>query len=143
MTLKMLPNQVTRKVGCLLLLRQNHGAPSDENWAETLKLMSADAGAMDQMKVLVVTDGGGPTPDQRKRLERTMSGKTVPTAVVSDSVKVRFIVSTVTLFTAKIQTFRRAELEQAFTFLNLDKKERSDALKHIKEMDALVAPASK
>jgi hypothetical protein len=127
----------------LLLLRQNHGVPSDESWNEVLKLMTADGTPMDQLKCLVVTDGGGPSPEQRKRLERTMSGKTLPTAVVSDSVKVRFIVSTVTLFTAQIKTFRRAELEQAFTFLNVNKKERFDALKNIAEMDALIAPAPK
>lgn len=136
----MLPNQVTRKVGLLLIIRQNQNAPSDQDWDETLRLMTQNPLEMDRLKTLVVTDGGGPTPEQRKRLDRAMGGKPVRTAVVSDSVKVRFIVSSVALLTAKIQSFKRTELEQAFKFLDLDARERRLAQENVAEMDLLVAP---
>jgi hypothetical protein len=136
----MLPNQVTRRMGLLMIIRQNHNAPSEQDWDETLRLMTLNPAEMDRLKVLVVTDGGGPTPEQRKRLDRAMSGKPVRTAVVSESVKVRFIVSSVALLTAKIQSFRKTEMEQAFKFLDLDTKERLQALQNVAEMDLLVAP---
>jgi hypothetical protein len=123
-----------------MIIRQNQNAPSDQDWDETLRLMTLNPAEMDRLKVLVVTDGGGPTPDQRKRLERAMGGKAVRTAVVSESVKVRFIVSSVALLTAKIQSFRKNEMVQAFTFLGLDTRERQLALTNVAEMDLLVAP---
>jgi hypothetical protein len=135
----MLPNQVTRRIGLLMILRQNHNAPNDQEWEEMLKLMTQNPAEMELLKVLVVTDGGGPTQEQRKRLNLAMSGKMVRTAVVSESVKVRFIVSSVALLTAKIQSFRSTEIEQAFQFLDLDAKERSVVLKNLGEMDHLIA----
>jgi D-ribose pyranose/furanose isomerase RbsD len=139
----MLPNQVTRRMGLLMIIRQNQNAPSEQDWDETLRLMTLNPAEMDRLKVLVVTDGGGPTPEQRKRLDRAMSGKPVRTAVVSESVKVRFIVSSVALLTAKIQSFRKTEMEQAFKFLDLDTKERLQALQNVAEMDLLVAPVKR
>jgi hypothetical protein len=139
----MLPNQVTRRLGLLMLIRQNHNAPTDQDWDETLRLMTLNPAEMVKLKVLVVTDGGGPTPEQRKRLDRTMGGKPVLTAVVSDSMKVRFIVSSVALLSAKIQSFRKSEIEQAFKFLGLDARERRVALDNIAELDTLVAPPQK
>jgi hypothetical protein len=98
---------------------------------------------MARLKTLVVTDGGGPSPDQRKRLERAMGGIAVRTAVVSESVKVRFITSSVALLTAKIQSFRKSEMSKAFDFLSLDPQERRLALENVAEMDLLVAPPSR
>lgn len=136
----MLPNQVTRRIGFLMIIRQNQNAPSDQDWDETLRLMTLNPAEMERLKVLVVTDGGGPTPDHRKRLDRAMAGKAVRTAVVSESVKVRFIVSSVALLTARIQSFRKSEMVQAFDFLQLDARERRLALENVAEMDLLVAP---
>ena len=136
----MLPNQVTRRVGLLLIIRQNQDAPSNQDWDETLRLMTLNPRDMARLKTLVVTDGGGPTPDQRERLERAMGGIAVRTAVVSESVKVRFIVSSVALLTAKIRSFRKSEMAKAFDFLSLDPQERRLALENVAEMDLLVAP---
>ena len=139
----MLPNQVTRRVGLLLIIRQNQHAPSDEDWDEALRLMTLNPAELDQLKALVVTDGGGPTPAQRKRLHHAMSGKSVRSAVVSESMKVRFIVSSVALFLSRIQSFRKDELEQAFNYLDLDAAERRLAQENVAEMDRLVASAQR
>jgi hypothetical protein len=136
----MLPNQVTRRIGNLLIIRQNQDTPSNQDWDETLRLMTMNPAEMGRLKTLVVTDGGGPNPDQRKRLERAMGGVAVRTAVVSESVKVRFITSSVALLTAKIQSFRKSEMTKAFDFLDLDPRERRLALENVAEMDLLVAP---
>ncbi len=126
-------NMVTRRFGPLLILRENKETPTDEEWDECLDLLARD---VDDVRVLVITDGGGPSPAQRKRLEQTLAGKPVKVAVVSESVKVRFIVSTVALLTANIKSFTLVEYTQALQHLDLDLDLRRIAQQQIREMTA-------
>ena len=135
----MLPNQVTRRIGNLVILRENTETPSDAEWDETLRLLTLNPADLDKTKVLVITDGGGPSPAQRKRLDQALKGTPVRVAVVSESVKVRFIVSSVALVTSRIQSFRQSELAAAFDHLGLNHEERQVATRSINEMAALVA----
>jgi hypothetical protein len=123
----------------LVLLRENTETPRDEEWDETLRLLTLSPAELDRIKVLVVTDGGGPTPEQRKRLSRATGGKPLHAAVVSESVKVRFIVSSVALFMSKVQSFRVDEIDAAFNHLGLSVQERRVATENIAEMTKLVA----
>jgi len=133
-----MPNQVTRRLGHLLLLRENAETPSDAEWDETLKLLTEDPEELPLVKVLVVTDGGGPTTDQRKKLDRALGGAPVRIAVVSESAKVRFIVSSVALLASHIQSFRISEISGAFAHLSLSREERRLAERNIREMSELV-----
>jgi hypothetical protein len=133
-----MPNQVTRKVGNLLILRENTQTPSDAEWNETLELLTKSPNGMAGVKVLVVSDGGGPSMDQRRRLDKALGGVPVVVAVISDSSKVRFIVSTVALLTSRIQSFRVSELNKACDHLQLSPSERNLAAKHLKEMSDLI-----
>jgi hypothetical protein len=85
-------------------------------------------------KVLVITDGGGPDLAQRESLAGVVRGRSVCSAVVSDSIKVRFIVATVALFSSKISTFTRSEIEKAYRFLGLTQEEIAVAKKAVVEM---------
>lgn len=138
----MLPNQVTKRIGFLVILRENTEAPRDEEWDETLRLLTLHPNDLDKLKVLVVTDGGGPSPAQRKRLDQALKGTPIRVAVVSESVKVRFIVSSVALVTSRIQSFRQNEMDAAFDHLGLDRQARETALRAVREMSAMVAPKS-
>ena len=133
-----MPNQVARKLGTLLILRQNTGTPSDVEWDETLGLLTKSPNGFAGVKVLVVSDGGGPSAEQRRRLDKVLGGAPVLVAVVSDSAKVRFIVSTVALLTSRIDSFRLSELSEAFDHLHLSEHERELATKHLEEMAELV-----
>jgi hypothetical protein len=123
----------------LVLLRENTETPRDEEWDETLRMLTLPAHELSRVKVLVVTDGGGPSLEQRKRLNRTLDGKPLLAAVVSDSVKVRFIVSTVALFMPQLHCFRMAELEAAFTHVGLEGREREAVRHNLAEMAVEVA----
>jgi len=129
-------NMVTRRLGNLLILRQNQQSPSDEEWDECLGLLSPD---LDTVRVLVITDGGGPTPEQRRRLDQTLNGTPVRVAVVSDSVKIRFVVSSVAFLTRRIKSFSELEYTEALEHLNLDLDQRRVAQRHVREMTALVS----
>jgi hypothetical protein len=132
------PRQVTRKVGSLVILREGRSDPHDAEWDVTLGILAEHRHEIDQIKVLVLSDGGGPTQAQRKRLERTLEGKPIRVAVVSDSMKVRFICSSVALFTSNLSSFRVAELKEAYAWLDLTAEERQLAQQNIAAMRDLV-----
>jgi hypothetical protein len=132
------PRQVTRKVGSLVILREGRNDPHDAEWDVTLGILAEHRSEIDHIKVLVISDGGGPTQAQRKRLERTLEGKPIRVAVVSDSMKVRFICSSVALFTSNLSSFKVSELRDAYKWLDLTAEERQMATHNIASMRDLV-----
>jgi len=131
-------NLVNRKVASLLLLRESNTAPTDAEWNETLAMLSEMRAEGLTVKVLVVTDGAGPDAKQRARLEALLAGKPVRTAVVSDSLKLRFISAGVALFNSEHRAFTRAEVQDAYTYLGLTPSERRGAEKALDDMNSLV-----
>jgi len=134
----MKPRQVTRKVGSLVLLREGKQDPTDAEWEETLQVLADAREEIEKIRVLVVSDGGGPTQAQRKRLQITLAGKPIRAAVVSDSMKVRFICSSVALFTSNLASFRSSEMTGAYDWLGLSPRERQLARTTIEQIHNLV-----
>ena len=125
-------HMVSRKVGLeLLVLVQDAEPPSDSEWNAFLELLPS---TMPRVKILVVTKGGGPNVEQRKRLEATLGGARFPVAVVSDSVKVRFVAATIALFHKEHRSFTVAELTGAFRHLHLTHAECDLATSAISEL---------
>lgn len=124
---------MTRRIGSLVILLQGTDTPSAAEWTECIKLVAA-TNDLNSTRVLVVTDGGGPNLTQRQQLEAVLRGTTVCSAVVSDSMKVRFIVATVALFSSKISTFGMSEIEKAYRFLGLGSEQVQQAKKAVAEM---------
>ncbi len=131
-------NMVTRRLGSLLILRENRETPSEEEWDECLRLLRQYPEELPNLRVLVVTDGGGPTPEQRRRLQQALNGVPVRVAVVSESVRVRFIVSSVALLTSRIKSFNLREFNEALRHLELDVDEIRVAQGNIREMTAML-----
>jgi hypothetical protein len=132
-------NLVNCRVGSLLLLRQSNTSPTDAEWNSTLTLLAEIRAEGLTAKVLVVTDGAGPDAKQRARLETLLAGKPVRTAVVSDSLKLRFISAGVALFNPGHRAFARAELQEAYAYLGLTPNERRDAEKALVDMHPKVS----
>ena len=130
----MRPNLVTRVVGDILILVESSEPPSDQEWDHCLSLLAGFRSDFSRAKILVVTEGGGPTPLQRQRLSELSKGHHLRVAVVSESVKVRFIVSSVALFLRDISSFRRSELIAAYKHLRLDYLEQRAADRAVSEM---------
>ena len=134
----MAPQLVSRKLGNLLILRHSKESPADEEWDACLRLMPTTADELSRLRVLVVTDGGGPTVDQRKRLQRMVQGVAVPIAVVSDSIRIRFVASSVALLTSRIRSFTENEFEEALVYLGMQPDERRTAERYLAEMRAAI-----
>jgi hypothetical protein len=131
-------NLVTRRVGQMLISLENKETPTDEEWDDFLKVLREGRDDFATLKLLVITEGGGPTAAQRKRLEQALGGRTLRVAVVTDSIKVRFIVSSIALLNRFISTFSKAELPRAYEYLGLAAGEQRAAMLAVAEMEPLM-----
>jgi hypothetical protein len=130
---------VVRRVGNLILLRQNAEVASEAEWGNLLKLIVALRTEIPKVKFIVRTDGGGPSPPQRKSLEEALGGAPARVAVVSDHLKVRFVTSTIALFQKELRSFMTKEIQQAYDHLGMSESERRHADTSLKEMEAELA----
>lgn len=107
----------------LLLVWHGEGIPAQETWDRLLEVL--DSRRHSPVRVMVLENGGGPSATQQLRLTQVIAARSLalPIAVVSDSTRVRFIASTLALFTKRIRTFRLAETDQAIAFLELNERE--------------------
>jgi hypothetical protein len=138
---------VTSVVGSVLLLVENNDTPADWEWDETLGMLRELKAKSDvsgeQPRVLVVTLGGGPNATQRRRLEEVLGGVSLPVAVVSDSLKMRFITAAVTLFNSGHKAFSTAERLEAYKHLKLATSQTRQLEASIAQMQKLVQPEPK
>jgi hypothetical protein len=130
----MKPTMVTRTIGAMIVLRENTETPLDQEWDAFLKLLVENKTRFPNLKVLVVTDGGGPNAAQRKRLEATLGGRSISVAVVTDSAKSRFIASMISFINRDHRGFGTREIAQAYEHLKLSTQERIEAEAALKEM---------
>jgi hypothetical protein len=129
---------VTVSCDSLVILRQGAEHPTDQEWDECMRVIQSKD--LNTLKVLVITDGGSPTPRQQARLGEVLAGKAIPAAVASESALVRFVVSSVALITKriKIRSFYMNDLESAYSHLGLTREEREFAVVAIDETKRLL-----
>lgn len=130
---------VTRDIGGLLISRQNKETPSDAEWDEFLEAVVTNRERAALVKILVMTEGGGPSVVQRKRLEQALDRRTFRVAVVTDSIKVRFIVSSVALLNRDISSFARSDIRDAYRYLDLSMEQQQRAETTLAELGRLLA----
>jgi hypothetical protein len=132
-------NLETRRVGWLLLARQNAQAPTDAEWDRFLALLGEAREHFEHVKILVLTEGGSPSAPQRERLATTLAGKSVRVAVVTNSVKVRFVAAMVALFHKEMRCFARQELRLACSHVGMTPEEANTAERILDEMSEEIA----
>lgn len=118
-------NMIIRHVDSLIVLRENTEPPLDHEWDEFLSILARNWERFDRTKVFVRTPGGGPTPAQQSRLREVLRNKPILVAVVSESVFVRFLVSSIALLNRDIRTFAPDAVQEAYAHLRLTPQQRS------------------
>lgn len=104
----------------LLVMAQGSGSPSDDEvtaMVEDLKGRDIDA-----LRAIALSQGGGPSMAQRKRLTEIIGGRSMRFAIVSDAVKTRIIGTALGLFSAGVRSFPLAEIDKALEHLELPKE---------------------
>lgn len=113
------------EVGVFVMI---HGtsAPKDADWDDCMTALASYA-EVATPRALVFTDGGAPKGPQRAALNRLV-GKSPPTAVVSDALVTRFVVSSFALMNSSIASFSSSEIELAWQHLGVEGHSRVAAL---------------
>src|SRR5665213_3514955 len=131
-------NMLTRRVGSMLAIRQNKNEATAKDWADLQADMSAHQAELAETKILVYTDGGTLTAPQRKELMAVLGDSHALVATVSDSMKVRFAGSTISLFQKNYKQFTTSEIRQAYAHLQLTVPEQRQVEAVLKELEAKV-----
>jgi hypothetical protein len=134
-------NMLMRRVGSMMILRENQLDPLESEWDEFLGFLSTNSGDLGTIRMLVRTDGGVANAGQRKRLAQVLGKNNPLVAVVSDAMKVRFAGATIALFQANYRQYTTKELLQAYDHLGLDREQRRIADTTLKELEAILYAA--
>jgi hypothetical protein len=139
----MASNLEVGRVGAMLLVLQNEQPPTNPEWGKFLSALSESRPEFEHLKVLIVTDGGGPNAEQRKHLAETLGGRSVRVAVVSDSIKVRFVASMIALFHKEHRSFLKSEFRRACNHLGMTPREIEMAQDALEEMTATMVASER
>jgi len=109
-----------------------HGE-KNPNQKEFSEILSAFVSVLDKPnpRNITVTYGGGPDGRMRDAILGLLGGKDVSTAVVSDVMSVRGIVTALSWFKKGIRCFRLHEVTEALEYLEVDKNLRPAVRKEI------------
>lgn len=130
-------NMLTRRLGAsLIVLRQNKNDATEDDWNDFLRFLSQNRSQLEQLRLLVLTDGGIPTAAQRKRLAETLGSTQMLVAAVSDNMKVRFSGATIALFVKNYRQFSLAEMDRAYAHLRMSPQEQAQARVALEELSA-------
>ena len=126
---------------CLIIIH-NKKNPSDDDIGRIGSFYRAAKANISEYQTIVMTDGGGPTSRQRKQQQEEFGSdfKNMRTAVVSDAITVRFVVSSFMLFTKKIKAVEPGQFGDALDFLDLSAAARDEITLR---MDAIASEVPK
>jgi hypothetical protein len=110
-------NMAIKVIDRLFLVVYGATNPTDDEWRDYLALVKRHG--IDRTMQLVITDGGGPSPLQRRDLNDLLAGRPVPVAVVSASPRVRAIVTALSWFNRRIRAFPPSGLRDAIAYLEI------------------------
>jgi hypothetical protein len=103
----------------LIVLKHGPGKPSQVEWESYLSALRPISERLEEMRIVVFTDGGRPRLEQQKQLNEFSRGRSVRTAVVSSNMAVRFVIAMFALVNSGIQGFDSKQRARAFSYLGL------------------------
>jgi hypothetical protein len=106
--------------------------PTNEEWQRYLDVcveIEKDYGSFDGVSALIFSDGGAPTSQHRVSLGKILKGRTVPSAVVSDSLVVRASLSIFQLINPGIHVYPSRDWQKAAAFAGVAPAKQLEALK--------------
>ena len=133
-----------QRVDRLLMGVHHLSQPTDEEWQRWLRLVGADAG--NELRTLIEVYGAiGPSAGQRRQLAAVRSPNEMRAAVLTDSLRVRGIVTAVSWLGAPVRAFDAGHYRAAATYLELSDDELATGLEVLvrlrREAGVATAPA--
>jgi hypothetical protein len=118
-----------------------HGkrSPCDAEWDLYLTDLRAQAGRLDCVRTLVITEGGNPDGAQRQRLNQLLRGRPTRAAVLTASIVARGVVGALAVFNPSIRAFSPDAAGLALAYLGVPTDEYGPLLRTIAELRLIVA----
>jgi hypothetical protein len=117
-------------VGNLIIAVHGEHPPSDAEWKHYVASMKSNPN-LGMAKSLAITDGGAPTPAQRREVNEIIGNRPGLTAVLSASAAVRGVVTALSWFNPHIKAFSPSDKDGAFRHLQLSANEITEAVRTI------------
>jgi hypothetical protein len=127
-----------QRMGTLLVAVSGSQAPLDEEWAGYMAVctqLDVEVGlGSSAVTGLTVTDGGSPTGPQRLAMSTLLKGRSVDTAVVTDSTVLRAVISLFSYVNPGVQAFSPRDWEQAAAFARIDPAARPEVVQVVEHL---------
>jgi hypothetical protein len=115
-------NSAFKRVGDTMLWLCNANPPRDSEWhgyVAAIKGAVAESTGKQELRFLVLTDGGGPNATQRSASTENDLVKNTRTALVTGSLLARGIATAYSWFDVRIRAFSPTDISRALEFLEL------------------------
>lgn len=123
-------------VGDLAILYESGESHPDSEWNAWLEFVGPLSNTKQNFKLLVYSNGGGPTPLQRKKSVEVMPRKDIPIAVLTNATLIRGVVTAYSWVSVmKIKAFKLLDFDKALDYLEIPKTKKplcTDALNRLK-----------
>ncbi len=106
-------------------------SPTDEEWAEYMKLVMELRDPINGQLGMAFTDGGSPNTKQRNLLATQIKGAKLRGVVLSSNAMVRGVVTALSWVNPNIKSFHPGQVAQALQYLNLPSEAIGDLSKVI------------
>jgi hypothetical protein len=115
-----------RRFDRVVLAVHDAAPPTDDEWLRWIALCLERKGA--ELRVMVESLGGGPSPKQRKELADLLSGEDLRSAILTDSIVTRGVVTAISWLNISLRAFELDQHQAAANYLGLSQAELSEAL---------------
>jgi hypothetical protein len=121
-----------QRLGRFVVTVHSAQPPTEEEWS--LYMNQADSYLpLEDQRILVASDGGAPNGTQRQQLIKLLNNAKVPTAILTTSWLMRGAGAAVSWFNPSLRVFGTGALQQALDHLQLTQRERSEALRLLRD----------
>ncbi len=119
---------------CLLFVHSKKTA-NDQEGEGVIRAYRSLGDQLGEYRQIVITDGGGPSSAQRQRMQAEFGDalKLMPTAVLSDAITVRFVISSLRLFMKNIKAFEARDVPGALEFAGVPADAQDTVRKRLQE----------
>lgn len=126
----------------IVFVVQNDKNPSEDEWDAYVANVTAHLDTPNGAG-LAFTDGGAPNSKQRDLMRETLGVRSPRSAVISDSVLVRGVVTALSWFNPNTIAFSPQRARDAFVFAGLEPEHLEDFWRAVCEADATLDPQTK
>lgn len=122
---------------CLVFVNSKK-PPTTGEYDHVIQLYRRLGSKLPSYRCLAITDGAGPTMQQRQQQQEEFGDvlKSIQTAVVSDAITVRFVVSSAALFIKTIKSFDIKDFGGALSFLGFEEGAHADVMTRLGQIPA-------